>query len=145
AFAALRQVPPAHVLEFSQGIERRTRYWRPWDTLAPGSRSETPRHRHGLETFTEVETSAAMAGDAGAATLAALTRAVESRVPGEVPFGVFLSGGVDSSLVASLAARVLGHAFPTFSLRLDHRGYDESGFARAVSQSIGAEHHELTM
>lgn len=66
-------------------------------------------------------------------------------MPGEVPFGVLLSGGVDSGLVATLAARVLGHAFPTFSLRMAHRGYDESGFARAVAHSIGAEHHELTM
>ncbi|MEK7329354.1 MAG: asparagine synthase C-terminal domain-containing protein, partial [Candidatus Eisenbacteria bacterium] len=47
--------------------------------------------------------------------------------------------------VATLAARVLGRSFPTFSLRLAHRGYDESGYARAVAVSIGAEHHELTM
>jgi len=40
---------------------------------------------------------------------------------------------------------VIGHSFPTFSLRMAHRGYDESGFAREVATSIGAEHHELTM
>lgn len=126
AFAAMRQLPPAHVLEIGEGLERRTRYWRPWDGLVAGA-------------------TRGAAGDAPAATLAALTSAVESRVPDEVPFGVFLSGGVDSGMVATLAARALGHAFPTFSLRMAHRGYDESGFARAVADSIGAEHHELTM
>jgi asparagine synthase (glutamine-hydrolysing) len=78
-------------------------------------------------------------------TGAELGSAVLSRLPGEVPFGVFLSGGVDSGMVATLAARGLGHSFPTFSMRIEHRGYDESGFAKRVAQSIGAEHHEVVM
>ena len=130
AFAALRQVPPAHTLVFGEGLERRTRYWRPWDAIVGAA-------REGVAPLG--------AADAPAATREALASAVASRVPGEVPFGVFLSGGVDSGLVATLAARALGHPFPTFSLRLAHRGYDESGYARAVAESIGAEHHELTM
>jgi asparagine synthase (glutamine-hydrolysing) len=72
-------------------------------------------------------------------------RAVTSRVPAEVPFGVFLSGGIDSGLVAVLAARAWGRPFPTFSLRLEHRGYDESPLARRVARSIHAEHHEVVM
>lgn len=155
AFAALRQLPAAHVLEFGEGLERRTRYWRPWDGLVSGTVREAAR-RGGIPGDLAWGSTPARetgsrgrapmrAADAPAATLAALTSAVESRVPGEVPFGVFLSGGVDSGLVATLAARVLGHAFPTFSLRMAHRGYDESGFARAVAESIGARHHELTM
>jgi asparagine synthase (glutamine-hydrolysing) len=155
AFAALRQLPPAHVLEIGEGLERRTRYWRPWDALVPGATQDAAQRGGIPGEFVwasppggadALPRSRAMrAGDAPAATLAALTSAVESRVPGEVPFGVFLSGGVDSGLVATLAARVLGRSFPTFSLRLAHRGYDESGYARAVADSIGAEHHELTM
>ncbi len=154
AFAALRQLPPAHVLEIGEGLERRTRYWRPWDALSPGASQDAARRGGIPGEFVWASppgerslprTRPMRAGDAPAATLAALTSAVESRVPGEVPFGVFLSGGVDSGLVAALAARVLGRTFPTFSLRMAHRGYDESAFARAVAASIGAEHHELTM
>jgi asparagine synthase (glutamine-hydrolysing) len=126
AFAAIRQLPPAHVMEITEGRERHSRYWRPWDALAKREAAPKP-------------------SDAPSATLEALEAAVASRVPEEVPFGVFLSGGVDSGLVATLAARILGHAFPTFSLRMAHRGYDESGFARSVATAIGAEHHELTM
>jgi len=158
AFAAIRQLPPGHVLELGEGLERLTRYWRPWDALVPGaaraaawrggtpgapdpaSGSKTgraPRDREGLRPLP--------ASAAPAAALAALEDAVASRVPAEVPFGVFLSGGIDSGLVATLARRVLGGGFPTFSLRMAHRGYDESSFAREVARTIGADHHELTM
>jgi asparagine synthase (glutamine-hydrolysing) len=130
AFAAIRQLPPAHVMEVGEGLESLTRYWRPWDALAPGAPGPPGRLR---------------AGEAPAAVLDALESAVASRVPAEVPFGVFLSGGIDSGLVATLARRALGRGFPTFSLRMAHRGYDESGFAREVALAIDADHHELTM
>ncbi len=126
AYAALRQLPPGHTLTLSNGVERLRRYWRPWDTLHSRRPSATP------------ENAAQRTGEA-------LASAVLSRVPGEVPFGVFLSGGVDSGMVATLAARGLGHSFPTFSMRIEHRGYDESGFAKRVAQSIGAQHHEVVM
>ena len=124
AFAALRQLPPAHVLEVSQDGARRTRYWRPWDGVHP----------------------APPMGDSvlAEATRETLAAAVESRMPGDVPFGVFLSGGVDSGLVATLAAR-RGHRFPVFSMRLAGQGYDETGYARLVAAQIGAEYHEAEM
>ncbi|HEV2105841.1 MAG TPA: asparagine synthase (glutamine-hydrolyzing) [Candidatus Eisenbacteria bacterium] len=127
AFAAIRQLPPAHTLAVRAGGERLRRYWRPWDALV--ARREPPP----------------TAAEAPARTGEALARAVASRLPAEVPFGVFLSGGVDSGLVAVLAARAWGRPFPTFSMRVDHRGYDESPFARRVAKSIHAEHHELEM
>ncbi len=129
AFAALRQLPPAHVLVVKDGLERGRRYWRPWDGLVRRGPIEPP------------DTGAAMAQE----TREVLARAVASRVPAEVPFGVFLSGGVDSGLVAVLAARAWGRPFPTFSLKLDHRGYDETPLARLVAGSLGTRHHEVTM
>lgn len=125
-FAAIRALPPAHVLELDAGGERRTRYWRPWDSL--GERRAAPSETEAI-----------------ADTRDGLARAVAMRVPGEVPFGVFLSGGVDSSVVAVLAARAHATRFPTFSLRLPDRGYDESAYARTVAEQIGSDHHELTL
>jgi asparagine synthase (glutamine-hydrolysing) len=126
AFASMRQLPPGHTLVVREGRETLRRYWRPWDALLSGKPSAT-------------------AAESPALVRDALGDAVASRVPGEVPFGVFLSGGVDSGLVATLAARHLHYSFPTFSMRIEHRGYDESGYARRVAESIGAEHHELVM
>lgn len=126
AWKGIRQLPPAHTLTWQQGVSRLRRYWRPWDAL--------------LDPPPAVGTAEAVRTAADA-----LERAVASRLPGEVPFGVFLSGGVDSGLVATLAARARGGGFPTFSLRLAHRGYDESDFAARVARGIGSEHHVLTM
>jgi asparagine synthase (glutamine-hydrolysing) len=124
-FAAIRQLPPAHVQVVEPRGSGRVRYWRPWDSLEPPARTD--------------------AAAAIASTRRALERAVAERVPGEVPFGVFLSGGVDSSAVAALAARAHRTRFPTYSLRLPDRGYDESEYARSVAERIGSEHHELTL
>jgi asparagine synthase (glutamine-hydrolysing) len=126
AFKGMRQLPPGHTLELREGRTTLRRYWRPWDALLTGA-------------------PAIPEAEAVERTRDALRAAVLSRVPGEVRFGVFLSGGVDSGLVATLAARQLGHSFPTFSMQLSHRGYDESGLARRVARSIGSEHHELVM
>ena len=126
AYSSIRQLPPGHILTLREGVEKQRRYWRPWDHLRADRKSVS-------------------AEEAAQRTGAELGSAVLSRVPGEVPFGVFLSGGVDSGMVATLAARGLGHSFPTFSMRIEHRGYDESGFAKRVAHSIGAEHHEVVM
>jgi asparagine synthase (glutamine-hydrolysing) len=125
-FLGIRALPPACVLEFDDQGVRRTRYWRPWDALA--------------------KRPAALSDDAAiAGTRDRLARAVAMRVPSDVPFGVFLSGGLDSSLIAAMAARARSTRFPTFSLRLPDRGYDESAYASAVAERIGSEHHELTL
>ena len=126
AWASIRQLPPAHTLELGAGIERAVRYWRPWDARSRGA------------TGCPVEV-------APAEVRHQLESAVESRVPEEVPFGVFLSGGVDSGVVATLARRAASHSFPTFSLRMAHEGYDESEWAGAVARSIESDHHVLTM
>src|SRR6185436_16922563 len=131
AYAALRQLAPASVLVYRDGTERTRRYWRPWDALVRG---------HGARVGAAPDADGGVAG-----TREALMRAVTLRVPAEVPFGVFLSGGIDSGLVAVLAARAWGRPFPTFSLRLEHRGYDESPLARRVARSIHSEHHEVVM
>ncbi|MGE0706435.1 MAG: asparagine synthase (glutamine-hydrolyzing) [Planctomycetota bacterium] len=84
----------------------------------------------------------------GAAELAPLLRAaVRRRLRADVPLGAWLSGGVDSSLVAALAqeARREAGAAPlmTFSVGFDQADLDEAPWARAVAAHLGTEHHEL--
>jgi asparagine synthase (glutamine-hydrolysing) len=69
-----------------------------------------------------------------------LEEAVASRLIADVPVGVFLSGGLDSSLVAALAARRNGR-IATFSIGFRDRSVDESDHAMAVAKHIGSEHH----
>ncbi len=69
-----------------------------------------------------------------------LDRAVARRLVADVPVGVFLSGGIDSSAVAALAAR---HQRPlrTFSIGFEEASFDESAFARRAAEHVGSEHH----
>jgi asparagine synthase (glutamine-hydrolysing) len=74
---------------------------------------------------------------------AELRRAVRERLVSDVPLGVFLSGGIDSSTVAALAAEARGaNGVDTFSIGFDDRTFDESGYARLVAKKIGSRHHE---
>jgi asparagine synthase (glutamine-hydrolysing) len=81
---------------------------------------------------------------------ALLKRTVDMQLMSDVPLGVQLSGGVDSSLVVALAdtlRREKGDPDPvkTFSVGFDAAGFSELPYARAVAQRYGTEHHELTV
>ena len=72
-----------------------------------------------------------------------LTQAGKRRLMSDVPLGLFLSGGVDSSVIlASLAAKGTGQAFDTFTIGFNEPSYDESPFASAVAKHVGSNHHE---
>jgi asparagine synthase (glutamine-hydrolysing) len=73
-----------------------------------------------------------------------LADAVAVRMESDVPLGVFLSGGIDSSLVAALARKAEpGRHLRTFSVAMPDSRYDESVFAEQVATHIGAEHTRL--
>jgi asparagine synthase (glutamine-hydrolysing) len=71
-----------------------------------------------------------------------LRDAVGKRMIADVPLGVFLSGGVDSSLVAAIAQNLSG-GVQTFSVKFDEAGFDESPYARAVANHLGTKHVEI--
>lgn len=72
-----------------------------------------------------------------------LVNAVESRMMGEVPVGVFLSGGLDSSIVTALAAK-RAPKLETFSIGFDSREHDESTHAQEVAKAIGVSNRQVT-
>jgi asparagine synthase (glutamine-hydrolysing) len=75
---------------------------------------------------------------------ALLEDSVRRQLVADVPVGVLLSGGVDSSLVTALAARVSSRPVKTFTISFPgHGGYDEAPFARLVAQRFATEHVEL--
>ncbi len=115
-------LPPATVLtvEVESGRQETHRYWE-----VPGPTSQ-PMSREAL-----IE-----------AVDAALRKSVKRQAVAEVPLGCFLSGGVDSSLMAYYLAQVSSGPVRTFCVRFPQaQGYDESPHAQQVAQAIGAEHH----
>jgi asparagine synthase (glutamine-hydrolysing) len=73
-----------------------------------------------------------------------LADSVRLRMIADVPVGVMLSGGIDSSLVTAMAARASSRRIKTFTITFpQHGAFDESPYARAVSEHFGTEHVEL--
>lgn len=75
-----------------------------------------------------------------------IEQAVETRLEADVPLGCFLSGGIDSSLIAAIAQKQLagrGDRLRTFSVSMPEAAYDEGPWAKKVADHIGAEHRVL--
>ena len=82
--------------------------------------------------------------DAVGEVRAALERATALRMlRADVPVGSYLSGGLDSSLIAALGLRAKGARFSTFSLRFEDAEYDETAHQRAMARHLGSDHHEV--
>jgi asparagine synthase (glutamine-hydrolysing) len=73
-----------------------------------------------------------------------LTTSVTLRLRSDVPLGLFLSGGIDSSLVTAIAARHCGGDALTFSLGFTEATFDESGYAERIAQHLGTRHRTFT-
>src|SRR5947199_4850595 len=118
-FAGITKLEPGHVLVAHDGGVTERCYWDAAAVAAGPSRLDV------------------------AATLrATLLRAVERELMSDVPVGVFTSGGLDSSLLAAAAARVMpGEQIHTYSVRFVEPGYDESPYAEAVTHHIRTQHH----
>lgn len=110
-FAAVRRVPAGAYIRFNGG-EELVRYWQP-------------------ETF---ETVARRAEDAVVELQELIETAVAKQVMSDVPVGVFVSGGLDSSILAALASKTIGiDKVHTFSAKFAEQSYDESGDAARVA------------
>ena len=71
-----------------------------------------------------------------------LSEAVHMRLVSDVPLGVLLAGGIDSSSVAAMACESAGGRVKTFSIAFEERSFDESSYARLVARRLGTEHYE---
>ena len=125
-YAGARKLAPGCVMAIKGESESVRAYW-----------SATERARAVAGTFT--------GGRAAAAErLNQLLRAsVSLRMQADVPVGVFLSGGVDSSLTCAIMQELSAGPVHTFTVGFDQQGYDESPYARAVAEHLGTVHTEL--
>jgi asparagine synthase (glutamine-hydrolysing) len=72
-----------------------------------------------------------------------LTDSIQHQLISDVPIGIFLSGGIDSSLVTAIASKLTTHKVKTFSIAIDDGKFNESQYAAAVAKELGTEHYEL--
>jgi asparagine synthase (glutamine-hydrolysing) len=142
-FKSIRKLAPGHYLVWKDGRLRECAYWDVFGRANGANRADANGHasnghaRHNgsvasikRELFELVED------------------AVRMRLVSDVPLGVMLSGGIDSSVVAGLMARQTGTRIKTFTLGFlgakgALQGYDESESARRTVEYLGSEHHEL--
>lgn len=120
------QLPPASVLAWSREKPsgQVSQYWR-----LPDLRPATTASRDELIGELDIR----------------FAEAVRSRLVADVPIGVMLSGGVDSTLVAAYAARIANRAIRTFTIGYDRGDVDERAAARHVAGILGTEHADVVL
>jgi asparagine synthase (glutamine-hydrolysing) len=125
--------------------------WRNTKKLMPGGYLLYDVRSHVMKVGTywqfHVEPSAELAraseDDLAAELRRLLSQAVRRRLVSDVPLGVFLSGGVDSSAILHFASEVIPLAsLETYSIGFKESSFDESAYARAMAERIGSQHHE---
>lgn len=83
--------------------------------------------------------------EAATALQGPLREAVACRLESDVPLGCFLSGGIDSSLVAALAQESLKGKLQTYTVGFENSSFNEADFARKIAAHLGTNHHELML
>jgi asparagine synthase (glutamine-hydrolysing) len=74
-----------------------------------------------------------------------LRETIHRQMMSDVPFGAFLSGGIDSSVVVGLMREVTAGDIDTFTVSFDEKKFDETPYARAISDRFGTKHHEIRL
>jgi len=124
-FCDARKLLPASYLIWEKERVEIKEYW-------------SPSHGEGIENNL-------VEREAGDRILELLRRSVKRRLISDVPLGIFLSGGIDSSAIAALAQQETPGKVKTFSIGFEDPSFDESNYASFVSKFLGTEHFEKRM
>lgn len=124
-FTGIKRLMPGHLLSFVGGRATLRQYWtlpvREPDAPSGDRREDVGRFRDLLE------------------------ESIRLRLMSDVPLGVFLSGGLDSSAIAALMAPMMGRPLETFSVAFSDRAHNELDYSREVARAIGARSHEVVI
>ncbi|SFH82974.1 asparagine synthase (glutamine-hydrolyzing) [Planctomicrobium piriforme] len=121
-FKGYHKLPPAHVAVFEQGELTVSRYWEPPYAEPAGPPLSPEKWRQELR--------------------ATLTESVRLRMRSDVPVGAFLSGGIDSTIIAGLMQSQSERPIHTFSIGFPIKEFDERSFARQAAEHLKTDHHE---
>jgi asparagine synthase (glutamine-hydrolysing) len=128
-FSHIRKLMPGHTLELQVADGRLTgepvRYW---SVPSPGPVAPKRTEREWIDECSK-----------------RLEETVRMRLMSDVPLGMFLSGGVDSSAIAALIRRMADGPVKTFSVGYRESAYSELGYARQAASAVGTDHHEVIL
>jgi len=124
-YAGIQKLLPGHTLEINEGGEPEISQY--WDLNVKVDDDVRPRQYY-VEKYREL-----------------LESCVSSHLMSDVPLGVFLSGGLDSSAVAALTTKIRREPIETFAVGYGEESFSELPFARTVARHIGSKHHEVRL
>jgi asparagine synthase (glutamine-hydrolysing) len=123
-FRGIRKLLPGHCLVFENGAVLERQYW----DVPVGERRSASARRDWVAEFRDL-----------------LQESVRLRLMSDVPLGMFLSGGIDSSAIAAIMARQIDRPLQTFSVAFKDRAFNELEYAREVARAIRADAHEIVI
>jgi asparagine synthase (glutamine-hydrolysing) len=121
-FKGIRKLPAGHILVLENGRISLSRYW-------------DVERRDTQKTFTELREE----------FLGLLEESVRIRMISDVPLGAFLSGGIDSSAIVAMMARISPRPVKTFSIGFEEKSYSELEYSRRVAGLFGTDHYVRTL
>jgi asparagine synthase (glutamine-hydrolysing) len=116
---------PGHILELQNGTLKIQQYWNINDY------TKSKQDLSYKETCTKVNE--------------LLTASVERQLVADVPFGAFLSGGIDSSVIVGLMSKVSSQKVQTFNISFDESQFSEAKYAKQIATKFNTEHHEIKL
>ena len=124
-FAGIEKLPPGHTLQVDAAGQLNIACY--WDLTVSVDEEPRPREYY-VKTYREL-----------------LEACVSSHLMSDVPLGVFLSGGLDSSAIAALTTKIRQEPIETFSVGYAEEAFSELPYARQVAKHIGSRHHEVRL
>ena len=122
-FTGIKKLLPGHTIEIDESGDIRIQQY--WD-LPQNAKQQANSEKYYVDTYREL-----------------LEGSVASHLMSDVPLGVFLSGGLDSSAIAALMSKIRKESIETFAVGYDEEAYSELRYARIVAEHIGSIHHEV--
>ncbi|MBV9240785.1 MAG: asparagine synthase (glutamine-hydrolyzing) [Acidobacteria bacterium] len=123
-FAGIKRLPPGHTMVWKDGRIDIREYW----DLEYEPKHEARSDRDFIEEW-----------------LGLFERSVELRLMADVPLGMFLSGGIDSSAIAAVMSTLVDDPIKTFSVGFKEKEANELEYARLVAKAFKTDHHEITI